>query len=76
MTEFTSAVQELKPDTPINVIERVHGLLLAKIYNAASNEFLRTLNKLNCIKEKKAADVNMGLRDKLKSYAIEKQSIY
>ena len=76
LTAFKTAVQELQPDTHMAVIERVHGVLLAKIYNATSNEFLRSINKLNCIKEKKAVDANMGLRDKLKFYAVEKGSIY
>lgn len=76
LTQFKTAVNELQPDTHTDVIERVHGALLAKIYNATSNEFVRTISKLNCIKEKKAVDVNMGLRDKLKSYAMEKGSIY
>ena len=71
--QFKTAVEELQPGT---VIERVHGILLAKTYNATSNEFVRTVSKLNCIKEKKAVDANMGLRDKLKSYAVEKGSIY
>lgn len=60
----------------MDVIERVHGILLAKIYNATCNEFLRTISKLHCIKEKKAVDASMGLRDKLKSYVVEKGSIY
>lgn len=76
LTKFKTAVQELVPDASLNAIERVHGILLAKIYNATSNEFVRTITKLNCIKEKKAVDTNMGLRDKLKSYAIEKGSLY
>ena len=48
--------------------------MLEKIYNARSNEFLRTVSKLDCVKKKKAVDANVGLRDKLKSYAVQKQS--
>ena len=50
-------------------------MLLSKNYNARSNEFLHSISKLACIKQKKAVDVNIGLRDKLKCYAAEKLSI-
>lgn len=74
LEKFNSAVMVLQPDTPTKVVERVHGILLAKIYNATSNEFLRRITKQSCMKENKAVDVNLGLRDKLKFYAAEKQS--
>ncbi len=55
------------------MITRVRGVLVSKIYNARSNEFLRTISRLECIKQKKAVDVNVGLRDSLKTYAVKKQ---
>lgn len=75
LTTFSEAVQDLYPLAPIDVVARVHGVLLSKIYNARSNEFLHSISKLACIKQKKAVDVNIGLRDKLKCYAAEKLSI-
>jgi hypothetical protein len=76
LSTFTSAIDELQPGTPTHDIERVHQILLAKIYNARSNDFVRTISKLECSKQKKAVDVNIGLRDKLKSYAAERQSTF
>ncbi len=46
------------------------------MYNARCNEFLLTVNKLSCIKKNKAVDTDMGLRDKLKVYAVEKNHFY
>lgn len=74
MTEFRNAVAVLHPDSTTEVIARVHKILATKIYNARSNEFLRTISKLECIKEKKVVDVNVGLRDSLKSFVVKKQS--
>ena len=60
-------VRQLK--SPADTVQQVHTMLLSKIYNARSNEFLRGINKLQCYK---AVDVNIGLRDQLKWYAAEK----
>lgn len=76
LRKFSSAVEVLQPGTPTNVTERVHGILVEKMYNATSNNFLQGISKLNCLQEKKAVDANIGLRDKLKSYAVEKQSTF
>ena len=66
-------VQQLK--SPADTVQQVHTMLLSKIYNARSNEFLRGVNKLQCIKNNKAVDVNIGLRDQLKCYAAEKRTL-
>ena len=42
LTNFSDAVKDLHPAATTEVIARVHGVLVAKIYNARSNEFLRT----------------------------------
>ena len=61
--------------SPADTVQQVHTMLLSKIYNARSNEFLRGVNKLQCIKSNKAVDVNIGLRDQLKCYAAEKRTL-
>ena len=63
------------PVATTEVVARVHGILVTKIYNARSNEFLRSIAKMECFSKNKAVDVNISLRDKLKSYAAEQQSI-
>ena len=72
--EFQSAIQVLHPTATHKVVRSVHEVLVTKIYNARSNEFLRTISKLTCCKQKKAVDVNVGLRDSLKSLVAKKQS--
>ena len=74
LAEFSKTVQILQPELSMEAVENIHALMLEKIYNARSNEFLRTVSKLDCVKKKKAVDANVGLRDKLKSYAVQKQS--
>ena len=64
----------LHPISTTEAISRVHKILATKIYNARSNEFLRTFTKLECLKQKKVVDVNVCLRDSLKSFADKKQS--
>lgn len=73
LTTFSNAAHDLHPTSSTDVVARVHGILLSKIYNARSNKFLHSISKLTCIKQQKAVDVNIGLRDKLKCYAAEKQ---
>lgn len=75
LSKFSDAVQAIQPNTPIDTIEKIHEALLDKLYNVRSNEFLRMVTKTDCIKNKKAVDANVGLRDKLKSYAVEKFNI-
>ena len=73
--QFTNAVKELHVSCSENtIIQEVHVMLLTKYYNARSNEFLRNITKLTCIKRNKGVDVNVGLRDKLKCYAANKHS--
>ena len=73
---FTDSLVNLDCDTefPAIIIEEVHEELLTKFYNARCNEFLKNITKLSCLTNKKAVDVNVGLRDKLKCYAAEKQT--
>ena len=74
LQHFRDAFHGIFPTVASDVVSRVHGIWLTKIYNARSNEFLRSIGKIECFRQKKAVDVNIGLRDKLKSYAAEKQS--
>ena len=74
LIKFNEALEHLHTDHPAGVVQEVHEMLLTKFYNARSNEFLKNITKLSCIKNKKAVDVNVGLRDKLKCYAAEKQT--
>ena len=73
LSEFREAVIKLgqlfEPDT----VEKVHTILFTTLYNA--REFVRNVNKLSCIQENRAVDASVGLRDKLKVYAINKNSI-
>ena len=72
---FTDSVKELHVSCSESTIKEVHTKLLIKYYNARSNEFLRNVTKLTCIKSNKAVDVNVGLRDKLKCYAVDKHTV-
>ena len=73
---FTEALQiNLDTEFPAKITGEVHEILLTKFYNARCNEFLKNISKLSCIKSKKAVDVNVSLRDKLKCYAAEKQTM-
>ena len=74
LVKFHEAAEQLHSASPEEVVEQVHGLMLTKIYNARSNEFLQGITKISCMNNNKAVDVNVGLRDKLKCYAAEKQS--
>ena len=72
-SEATKHLQLLQLQT--DTVQEVHTMLLSKIYNARSNEFLRGVSKVQCIKSNKGVDVNIGLRDKLKCYAAEKRTL-
>jgi hypothetical protein len=72
---FNEAIKHLQSQAESGTTQKVHTMLLSKIYNARSNEFLRGVSKLQCIKSNKAVDVNIGLRDQLKCYAAEKQTL-
>lgn len=74
LSEFSKSVIGLHPGTDQDMIKSVHALLLHKIYNVRSNEFLRNIGKTDCMKQKKAVDANVGLRDTLKTFAVKKQS--
>lgn len=74
LQSFTKAVERIVPVATTRVVTKVHGVLLTKIYNARCNEFLHTIGQMDCFRRKKAVDVNIALRDKLKSFASEKQS--
>lgn len=67
-------MRNLDTEFPAEITKKVHEMLLTMFYNARCNEFLKNITKLSCIKNKKAVDVNVGLRDKLKCYAAEKQT--
>ena len=69
-------MNEIAGDTSNQVIEDVHNKLLWKIYNTRCNEFLRSITKLSCVDKNKAVDADIGLRDKLKVYAVEKLSVF
>lgn len=61
---FRDTVAGVFPIGTTEVITRVHGILVTKIYNARSNEFLRSIGKMECFSKNKAVDVNISLRDK------------
>lgn len=75
LVKFREAVQSLQPSIHEDMLKQVHGMLLSKIYNARCNEFVRGITKLSCIKNNKAVDVNIGLRDQLKCYAAKKETV-
>ena len=75
LVKFYEAVKQLHSASAEETVQQVHSLMLTKIYNARSNEFLQGIAKMSCMNNNKAVDVNVGLRDKLKCYAAEKQSI-
>ena len=72
--QFTKAVKELHVSCSENTVQEVHVMLLTKYYNARSNEFLRNITKVTCIKRNNGVDVDVGLRDKLKCYAADKHT--
>ena len=59
----------------LDTIEKVHLILFTKLYNARCSEFVCNVSKLSCIQENRAVDASVGLRDKLKVYAIHKNSM-
>lgn len=61
------------PSADQKTIQRVHVILLAKLYNCRCNEHLKSITHTASFKQKKSADVHVGLRDKLKTYAAEKK---
>lgn len=75
LTKFREAVNSLHPPIDEDMLKHVHGMLLAKMYNTRCNEFLWSITKLSCIKNNKAVDVNIGLRDQLKCYAAKKEVV-
>ena len=74
LEKFTVAVNALEVDTSQQTVKEVHKMLIWKIYNARCNEFLRSTMKLSCIDKDRCVDASIGLRDKLKVYAVQKVS--
>lgn len=72
--EFSKMVDSLDLGRDSDTMKTVHALLLDKMYNVRTNEFLRNISKTDCIKQKKAVDANVGLRDTLKTFATQKRS--
>lgn len=68
------ALDEMRIAASAKIIEEVHKKLLWKVYNARCNEFLRSINKISCMHQNRSVDASIGLRDKLKVYAVEKLS--
>ena len=48
--------------------------LVLKICHTMSNDFLRNVCTLEQLKEKRAVDAQISLRDELKSFALHKES--
>ena len=67
-------LDEMKIETSMRIVEELHKQLLWKVYNARCNEFLRSINKISCMHQNKSVDASIGLRDRLKVYAVEKLS--
>lgn len=53
--------------------ETLNRVYLAKVYNARCNEYLRAISSEATQNDKKTTNIHVGLRDKLKVYAAEKQ---
>jgi len=70
---FQEAVDQIVSPVDRETAKRVHAVILAKVFNARCNEYLRAINDEATRKDKKTVDVHIGLRDKLKTYAAEKQ---
>jgi len=73
MSLFTETVKEIVPSATLSCIKRVHKILVSKLYNCRCNEYLNGINQKNLMKENKTVTACVGLRDKLKLYATEKQ---
>lgn len=73
---FTAALRNMGVDPSMQAINEVHNKLVWKIYNARCNEFLRATTKLSQIQQNKGVSASTGLRDKLKTYAVEKVSVF
>ena len=50
------ALDEMNISTSTQIIEEVHQQLLWKVYNARSDEFLRSINKISCMHQNKSID--------------------
>ena len=66
---FEEAVTKVCDENDKDILHTVHLMLVRKVYNARCNEFLKAVNKFNCMKENKAVDANVQLRDSLKVFA-------
>ena len=50
--------------------------LVLKMLHTMSNDFLRNIGTLENLKDKRAVDIQMTLRDELKSFALHVQSTF
>ena len=73
---FTAALHNMGVVVSRQAINEVHNKLIWKIYNVRCNEFLRATTKLSQIQQNKGVGASTGLRDKLKTYAAEKMSVF
>lgn len=64
---------KIVPSVDKKIVETIFSMLLLKIYNARCNEYLKSVTSDSTKRGNKTADVHVGLRDKLKIYAAEKQ---
>ena len=46
-------MKNVSPATNLACVERVHDILISKLYNCRCNEFLKSTNCFNLIKDKK-----------------------
>ena len=70
---FIASVKDIMPSATVDCIQRVHKVLVSKLYNCRCNEYLNSINQQNLMKENKTVTACIALRDKLKLYATEKQ---
>ena len=60
--------------TPNDVLSSLCEQLVSKISHTISNDFLRNITTLDNLKNKKATDAQISLRDELKTFASHKAS--
>ena len=70
---FQRCVDEVVSPLDQDTVNLVYSVLLAKVFNARCNEYLRAVSTEATQKDNKTVDVHVGLRDKLKTFAAAKQ---
>ena len=70
---FEECIHQVVTSTDKEVLDDVFSVIVLRVYNARCNEYLRAISNDIERKDNKTADVNVGLRDKLKAYAAEKE---